>query len=224
MRERAHSLVPCRRGLRRPPGRGSAPLLLVVLSLLWLGPAARATSLVRLGLESMTVRAHCIAYATVEEVHARFADGAGAGGTIVTDVRLRVRRGLLGAKDGELITAQHLGGVVGEIGQIVHGEASYRVGEEVVVLLARRPGGLFAVGMSQGALHVLRDAAGVRRVHAELAGAEFVPSPAGPSERDVAPSGMPLDALLLRLADLVARHHGAQASGAPAAPAAPGAR
>lgn len=207
MRERAHSLGPCRRGLRLL----YASLL---LSLLCLGSAARATSLMRLGLESMAVRAHCIAYATVEEVRARFADGAGAGGTIVTDVRLRVRRGLLGAADGELITIQHLGGVVGEIGQLVHGEASYRVGEEVVVLLARRPGGLFAVGMSQGALHVRRDAGGVQRVHAELAGAELVPSPTGPIDRDVVASGMPLDVLLTRLTELVARHHGA---GAPAA-------
>lgn len=191
---------------------------LLLLSLLWLGSAARATSLVRLGLDSMTARAHCVAYATVEEVRARFADGAGSGGTIVTDVRLRVRRGLLGAVDGELITIQHLGGVVGEIGQLVHGEASYRVGEEVVVLLARRPGGLFAVGMSQGALHVRRDASGVRRVHAELAGAELVPSPASPIDRDVVASGMPLDALLQRLSELIARHHGATA------PAASGAR
>lgn len=222
MRERAHSLRPCRRGLRRGFRRSVAPLLLsLLLSLLLPGSAARATSLVRLGLESMTARAHCVAYATVEEVRARFVDGAGAGGTIVTDVRLRVRRGLLGATDGELITIQHLGGVVGEIGQLVHGEASYRVGEEVVVLAARRPGGLFAVGMSQGALHVRRDVSGIQRVHTELMGAELVRPPAGASDRDVVPSGMPLDTLLLRLTELIARHHGA---GAREAPGAPGAR
>ena len=215
MRERAHSLGPCRRGLRRSFRRRLTPLLLLTLLLapLFFGSAARATSLVRLGLESMTARAHCVAYATVEEVRARFADGAG--GTIVTDVRLRVRRGLLGATDGELITVQHLGGVVGEIGQIVHGEARYRVGEEVVVLAARRPGGLFAVGMSQGALHVRRDEAGIQRVHAELRGAEFVPPPAGPRDRDVVPSGLPLDTLLTRLTELIARHHGAGSSASP---------
>ncbi|MFO0573872.1 MAG: hypothetical protein U1A78_07745 [Polyangia bacterium] len=179
---------------------------LLGLGLLGLAPDAAATSLMRLGLSAMAARAQVVAHATVESTRSRFLDGEG--GTIVTDVRLKVHRGLRGVRDGETLTIQQLGGVVGELGQIVHGEARYRVGEEVVVLLAPRPGGLFTVGMTQGALHVRRDEAGVARVHLDAAEAELVDAPAGPAAAALAQAdaadGLPLDVLLQRLAALLA--------------------
>lgn len=204
-------------GVRSRRRRAAAGLGLVLL--LW-GPGrpgsvpeAAATSLVRLDLAGMTARASVIVHATVEDMRSRYLSGEGPGGTIVTDVRLRVRRGLLGAHDGEILTLQHLGGVVGEIGQLVPGEARFRVGEEVVVLLAPRPGGLFTVGMTQGALHVRRDDKGEARVQVDLAGAELLPSPnpsaapspeAPPATRDPSAGGMPLALLLQRLEALIA--------------------
>jgi hypothetical protein len=198
---------------RVPPTRRrlGAVLAIGLLGLSLLGPApdAAATSLMRLQLSAMAARAHVVAHATVEATRARFLDGEG--GTIVTDVRLKVHRGLLGVRDGERITIQQLGGVVGELGQIVHGEARYRVGEEVVVLLAPRPGGLFTVGMTQGALHVRRDEAGVARVHIDAADAELVETAVGPAAAAAAAGdtadGLPLDVVLQRLAALVAAKH-----------------
>lgn len=193
---------------RRHPARLGAVLGLglLVLSLLAPAPDAAATSLMRLGLSAMVTRAHVVAHATVESTRSRFLDGEG--GTIVTDVRLKVHRGLLGVRDGERITAQQLGGTVGELGQIVHGEARYRVGEEVVVLLAPRPGGLFTVGMTQGALHVRRDEAGVARVHVDAAEAELVDTAIGPAAAALAAAdaadGLALDVLMQRLAALIA--------------------
>lgn len=196
-------------GRARPArGRLGAVLGLGLLGLSLLGPApdAAATSLMRLGLSAMAARAQVVAHATVESTRSRFLDGEG--GTIVTDVRLKVHRGLRGVRDGEHLTIQQLGGVVGELGQIVHGEARYRVGEEVVVLLAPRPGGLFTVGMTQGALHVHRDEAGVARVHIDAAEAELVDAAVGPAAAAQAQSdaadGLPLDVVLQRLAALLA--------------------
>ncbi len=147
---------------------------------LWLAvtPApAPATTLNALGLPELVGRADRIFVGTVESQQARFAD-AGTG-TIVTEVKIRISRDLLGAEAGSVVTLRHLGGVVGDIGQRVFGEASYKNGEEVLVFSEARAGSDYAVGMAQGALHVAVEG-GKKMVHSQLAGAEVAGGAAAP--------------------------------------------
>lgn len=176
---------------------------------MWLGAAApaQASILAKLSLSDMTVRAEQIMVGTVEEVRSRYADDART--TIITEVRIRCARPLYGAKAGEVITVRALGGVVGEIGQRVFGEASYRAGEEVLILAEERSGAYYAVGMAQGALHIDRQS-GEPRVHVDLSGAELVPpgsTPATVSPASVAPTaeGVALEAVVGQLQSLIAQ-------------------
>ena len=181
---------------------------------MWLGAAApaQASIVTKLSLSDMTVRAEQIMVGTVEEVRSRYADDART--TIITEVRIRCARSLYGAKAGEVITVRALGGVVGEIGQRVFGEASYRAGEEVLILAEERSGAYYAVGMAQGALHIDRQS-GEPRVHVDLSGAELVPpgsSAATVSSASVTPTadGVALEAVVGQLQRLIAQNKAAR--------------
>jgi hypothetical protein len=79
-------------------------------------------------------------------------------GQIVTDTALQVEETLKGDRaPGAAIVVRRLGGVVDDIGMRVAGEASFSVGESVVLFGARfRAGGaLRTVGMAQGAIRVV---------------------------------------------------------------------
>lgn len=171
--------------------------------LIWLlahAPGARASVLVPVSAEEMVARAERVVVGTVEGQQSRWAD---LGHTvIVTDVRVRVTRGMRGAKDGEVITVRHLGGTVDEIGMRVYGEARYAAGEEVLLFLERRGAAYFSVGMTQGKLHITpADDKNPRRVHADLQGAELLQS-----GRPVAPTGpRPLDDVLREVSALIQR-------------------
>lgn len=161
---------------------------------------APASVLTKLSLGDMAGRADRALVGTVEEVRSRF---LGDGGYIVTEVRIRCTRELLGVPAGTVFTVTHLGGEVGEIGQKVFGEASYQVGQEVLLLAEERVGAFFSVGMAQGALHIEREPhSGERRVRVELAGAELQ----GPSAASAEPTanGASLDAVLAQLQPLLA--------------------
>src|SRR5262249_42942165 len=114
---------------------------------------ASASVLQKLSLAELAGRADRALVGTVEEGKPQLLGG----NYIVTDVRIRCTRELLGVPQGSVFTVRHLGGEVGELGQRVYGEASYRVGEEVLVLAEERSGAFYAVGMAQGALHIERD-------------------------------------------------------------------
>lgn len=184
----------------------SAKMLVAVLcgALLWSsgggGSTARASVLTKLSLEDMTARAEHVLLGRVERIDSKFVQGHS--GLIITEVQVRCQRSIRGAKEGSLITVRHLGGVVGELGQKVFGEASYQVGEEVVLLAEPREGALYAVGMAQGKLHIDRST-GSPRVHVDLGGAELV----NPSGQDVHPTaqGVALDTLLGQLTELARR-------------------
>ncbi|HRI50717.1 MAG TPA: hypothetical protein PLW65_11095 [Pseudomonadota bacterium] len=174
----------------------------LVPSLYALRPAP-ASVLTKLSLGEMAGRADRALVGTVEEVRSRF---LGDGGYIVTEVRIRCTRELLGVPQGTVFTVTHLGGEVGEIGQKVFGEASYQVGQEVLLLAEERVGAFFAVGMAQGALHIEREPhSGERRVRVELAGAELQgPSPANAASAEPTANGASLDAVLAQLQPLLA--------------------
>jgi hypothetical protein len=172
--------------------------------LLWssagVGSVAEASVLTKLTLSDMTGRAEQVMVGRVERVDSKFAPGYD--GLIITRSADPLSAQHSGAKEGTLITVRHLGGAVGELGQKVFGEASYQVGEEVVLLAELREGSLYSVGMAQGKLHIDRST-GTPRVQVDLGGAELV----APTGSDAVPTaqGVPLETLISQLDDLVRR-------------------
>ena len=187
------------------------------LSLCYVQPAA-ASVLAKLTLADMAQRADRALVGTVEDVHPHF---LGDGGYIVTDVRIRCTRELLGVPAGTVLTVRHLGGEVGELGQKVFGEASYRVGEEVLVLAEERSAAFYAVGMAQGALHIERDAqSGERRVRVELSGAELQAPTANGVNAEPTANGVNVETVIGQLQSLLAAKQAAQKRSGTGSPAA----
>lgn len=175
---------------------------------------AVASILAKLSLSEMAGRADRALLGTVESVRARM---LGDGGYIVTEVQIRCTSELLGVPAGTVFTVHHLGGEVGELGQKVFGEASYKVGQEVLLIAEERGGAFYAVGMAQGAMHVERDAqSGQRRVHIELAGAELQGT--GPGSAEPTANGANVDAVMAQLQTLLAPKRAAWQRSGTAAP------
>ena len=90
------------------------------------------------------------ARATVRSVAARWSKD---GGRIMTDVVLEVTEPWKGTP-AKQVTVMQPGGVVGEVGQLVHGTARFAVGEDVVVFLEPRGDRFLLTGMVQGKFKV----------------------------------------------------------------------
>lgn len=177
-------------------------LMTAAVVTLWLGLAgpAHASVLLAMDLETLTSSADRVLVGTVEKVESHYVSPSSR--YIVTDVTVRSERNLLGVPEGTLFVVRKLGGTVGELGQLVHGEATYRVGEEVLLFASERQGSFYAVGMAQGAMHVSRDSAGVRRVGMDLSGAEL----AGPAQTlAAAQSGRTLDEVVAQVQTYLSR-------------------
>jgi hypothetical protein len=173
---------------------------------------AHASSLSAMSLQALSANADRIVVGTVEKSEAHFVSSNSR--YIVTDVTVRSERNLLGVPEGSRFVVRHLGGVVGELGQRVFGEASYRVGEQVLLFAAERQGSFYALGMAQGALHVYRDSAGTARVETQLAGAELVSANGAPlAPAAAAATGRSLDEVIAEV-----RSYVAQRQPAPTAP------
>ena len=164
---------------------------------------ARASVLVKLSLSEMTARAEHVLVGRVEKVTSQFVTGQD--GMIWTEVYIRCARSIRGVREGEVLKVRHLGGTVGELGQKVFGEASYRMGEEVLILAEEREGTYFSIGMAQGKFHVDRSN-GTPLVQVDLAGAEIL-SPTGTPATGQVPTaqGVPLEVVIAQLQDLVKR-------------------
>lgn len=105
-----------------------------------------------ISLATLSSSAERIVVGTVEKVEPR--RWSKRSRYVVTDVTVRCEREVLGVAAGERFVVRHLGGEVDGIGLKVHGEASYRVGETVVVFAERRPDAYYAIGMAAGVLHI----------------------------------------------------------------------
>jgi hypothetical protein len=120
---------------------------------------ARALSLAELVRQSESV-----ALATALQAESRW-ETVGRARRIVTYTRLRVDEPFHGAARDSEVLVRTLGGRVGDVGQIVHGEAMLVVGEQAVLFLGLAPDGAVAVaGMSQGHYPVRRDQKGTARL------------------------------------------------------------
>ncbi len=143
-----------------------------------LAGASRASASVTtaLSLEELTGRADDVWLARCVRSASRYDEQ----GRIVTDLTLAVDDSMKGRRRaGEQAEMTVLGGVVGDVGMQVPGEAHLAVGDEAIVFLRTgRDGRRHAVGMSQGVLPVRRGPAGPM-VHPGASGLHLVPSTPG---------------------------------------------
>jgi len=126
--------------------------------------AARATTARAVSLKDLVQRSARIARATPLDSFARSEE---IGGTrhIVTYSRLRIDENIHGASSDSETLVRTLGGRVGDLGEIVHGEAELALNETCLVFLALDPNGVeFVTAMAQGHYPVARDSAGILRL------------------------------------------------------------
>lgn len=119
----------------------------------------RALSLPELvaGSRSVTVAKALEAYSLWENVAGRR--------RIVTYTRIGVQELVSGKDEQSELLVRTLGGQVGDLGQIVHGEAVLTVQEPSVVFVReRRDGTLGIMGLAQGHFPLAADAAGIQRL------------------------------------------------------------
>jgi hypothetical protein len=83
---------------------------------------------------------------------------------IVTYTRVRVDEPLVGGGETELLV-RTLGGTVGDLGQIVHGEAQLLINEDCIAFVMTQKDGVLAVtAMAQGHYPLTGDSSGVLRL------------------------------------------------------------
>lgn len=129
---------------------------MVTVVLLVALPAAATTQL-RMDLPQLSQQSDAVVHGVVRRVESRW---AGDGQRIVTDVEVEVVEPLKGQPGGTVLVTQP-GGEVGDIGQVVHGLASFKTGEEVVIFLRKRGAKAFRLsGEAQGKYQVQRGEVG----------------------------------------------------------------
>ena len=101
--------------------------------LLLLSAPARATTLVRMSDEALTLAADAIVTGTVTDVHAARTDA----GTIATYTTIAVASVLKGYVPQATITVRDPGGRIGDEELHLYGSAQYAVGEEVIAFLGQ---------------------------------------------------------------------------------------
>jgi hypothetical protein len=98
-------------------------------------------------------------------------------GRIATYTRVHVDRVLAGSLSDE-VWVKTLGGAVGDVGQIVDGEAVLRRGQQSVLFLSSYEGSLVVTARGQGQFPIVRDGAVLRLRKNAHAGALLAPNPA----------------------------------------------
>lgn len=181
------------------------PLLGALVSLLIALPPqhARASIVQAMSMQEMVADADHVVLATVVDQEAR----RDALGRIVTDYTLRVSESLRGGTpEGGTLVVRRLGGVLGDLGMQIEGEAHFELGEEIILFARDVSGVMRPVGMSQGVLPVRREAGGDLAMPGG-AGATLVrrgPDGALVPGTPALSAPMALDELLAQLRDLIA--------------------
>lgn len=102
---------------------------------------------------------------------------------IVTFTRVLLREAVLGTPESEIMV-QTLGGRVGKIGQLVHGEAALRVNEPAMLFIQDSNTGVTRVtAMAQGHYRLLDDPQGIARLQLSPRLASLLPNKAAAVER-----------------------------------------
>lgn len=121
----------------------------LLLALLFVG-VAQATTLLALDVAALTKGSSLVVRAKVKSVASRWTKD---GGRIMTDAVLEVSETWKGTPTSQ-VTVMQPGGVVGDVGQLVHGTVTFTAGEEVVVFLEPRGERYLLTGMMQGRFKV----------------------------------------------------------------------
>lgn len=117
---------------------------------------AHAHSYVEISIDFLAQRANRVIVAMPVDDMSVWEEAEG-GKRIVTYHRVQVQADVVGEGDQE-IWVRRLGGVVEGVGQIVHGAATLRTGQPMMLFLAKRTDGTFSViGMDQGCFPVAID-------------------------------------------------------------------
>lgn len=178
------------------------------LAALALASVAAATTLLAQDVASLTRASSAVVRGTVTASKARW---SGDGARIFTETTLQVAERWKGEAPASLVIEQP-GGEVGEVGQLVHGVARFRPGEDVVVFLEARGPRYLVTGMLQGKFVVERSSDGKAAfARQELAGEALFLDPV--TRQPVQP--VPTVTLLDELRAQVLKAAGAQAPSAP---------
>lgn len=137
-----------------------------LLATLTLPRVSQATTARAVSLSALVARSSRVARGTPLESFTRFED-IGDTRHIVTYTRLGVEELISGAPNEPEILVRTLGGRVGNMGEIVHGEAVLAINEPCLVFLHTSPEGIEQVTeMAQGHYPMLSDASGSLRLRA----------------------------------------------------------
>jgi hypothetical protein len=126
---------------------------------------ARAGQGVAAPLAELVLRSRAIAVVTPTSSVCRWEDRGGAR-RIVTYCQARIDELLDGRSEADEVVVRLLGGRVGTIGQVVHGEAFLVRDQACLVFLREIDPGVSAItGLAQGHFPLLADAHGTPRLH-----------------------------------------------------------
>lgn len=184
------------------------------LAALGLASLAAATTLLAQDVPALTRASSVIVRGTVTGSKARW---SGDGARIFTETTLQVSERWKGEAP-ETLVIQQPGGEVGEVGQLVHGVARFRPGEDVVVFLEAHGPRHLVTGMLQGKFVVERSSDGKASfARQELAGEALFLDPVTRQPVHPVPTVTLLDDLRAQVLKVAA----AQAPSPPQPPKAP---
>jgi len=157
----------------------SARILFLIVTLLVLSPAARASVSFTVVLDGLVEESNAACVVTPA-----LAKSVWENGRIYTYTQVRVERTLAGTVSGAEVWVQTMGGTVGEIGQLVDGEAVLIPGKTSLLFLKAAPttssfGGYVVTARGQGQFPVVTDATthALKLMRNAHAGALLAPNP-----------------------------------------------
>lgn len=135
---------------------------------------ANAAVSVAISLDELSASSSHVVVAVAGEKRSAWEDLPG-GRRIVTYTRFRIERSV-GDSPGEEIEVRTLGGVVGNIGQLVNGDAKIGKGERALIFLLKTAKNTFVVnGLAQGHFPIRPDAQGNAKLFASPDAGSILP-------------------------------------------------
>jgi hypothetical protein len=148
-----------------------------------LGRHARASVARAVPLEALTRRSRHVIVGEPLDAYSVW-ERIGARKHIVTYTRVRAHEVLAGKDpDSDELLVRTLGGTVGDLGELVHGEAALRIGHRSVVFTMPSRDALAVTAMAQGHYPLRRDSAGSERLLRSPHASELLDEPGSAVKR-----------------------------------------
>ncbi len=148
---------------------------------------ASATTMLALDVTGLTWASDAVVRGTIVSVEPHW---SGDNARIFTDAEVQVTEVWKGASTIKTLTAMQPGGEIGDVGQRIHGVATFTPGEDVVLFLEKRGPRYTVTGMTQGKFRI---EAGVASTAPDTELSLLDPATHQPVSRP--PLSMPLDTL-----------------------------